>query len=79
MAEMKKQDYVVRVFNPLGDCWLSEQSDEDAPDFLPTTSDPVLIARYTDFVEARNVLRKMVKRHPANSFKLDVMARDNGR
>lgn len=79
MAEMMKQDYVIRVFTPLGDCWLSEPSDEDDPGFLSTTNDPLLVARYTDFVEARNVLRKMVKQHPASSLKLDVMAQEDGR
>jgi len=68
-----KKDYVIRVHCVLGDCWLTEPSDEDEPSSLATTCDPELIARYSDFIEARKVLRAAVKQHPARSFRMDTM------
>ena len=69
-----KSDYVIYVFCAIGDMFLGVPSDEDSEAELPTTSDPVFAARYSDFVEARTALREHSKRFPEKSFRLGVIA-----
>ncbi|MGT2457663.1 hypothetical protein ACU4GI_32695 [Cupriavidus basilensis] len=73
-TEATKQDYVIRVYIAFGDCWLSEASDEDEADELPTTSDRDLVARYEHVGEAQAILAAVVKRHPTRAFRLETMA-----
>lgn len=70
----KAKDYVICVSGTPGPCWLTLPSDDDKPNTLATTSDPQLALRFTDFVEARRVLREHIKLHQHRSFKLDLMA-----
>ncbi|MDP3652455.1 MAG: hypothetical protein Q8R67_12305 [Rhodoferax sp.] len=74
MQPSKAKDYVICVSGTPGPCWLALPCDEDEPGTLATTSDPQLALRFTDFVEARSMLRENVKLHQHRSFKLDLMA-----
>lgn len=73
MGQRKAKDYVISVSGSPGHCWLALASDEDDSDTLATTSDRQLAMRWSDFVEARQVLRDHVQLHSNRSFKLDVM------
>ncbi len=68
-----KPDYVVSVYvGWLGDCWLTESSDE-SPDDLETTTNPVMANRYADEGEAQSAVVAAAKKFPHRAFCVDML------
>ena len=65
-----KTSRVVCVAGTPGDGWLSEPSDEQAPETVCITTDPDLVARYTNEKSAQRRLEFLVNAHPLRSFRI---------
>lgn len=70
-------DYVIEIYGPQKSCWFggfSDEDDDEEPLGLNITSDPTLAARYSSFKEARVDVLKLMRLHPANSFRVGDLA-----
>lgn len=69
---MSENPYIIKVSGAPGDCFYVEPGDEDDPAQLHTTSDISMASRWTDFLNVRFEVRRLVKRHPNRQFLISV-------